>query len=75
VSAFVDRGVLRDQPRGKLMSVNLGLLDRIRYVFFQAAPHLSSRGQVDPLPDPLLLGKFGDAGNPTRELWIYGQEL
>jgi hypothetical protein len=30
---------------------------------------------VDPVPDPLLLRKFGSAGNPTRDLWICSQEL
>jgi hypothetical protein len=31
---------------------NLGFLDRNRYFFFQVAPHLYSRGWVDPVPDP-----------------------
>jgi hypothetical protein len=31
--------------------------------FFQAAPQLSSRGWVDPVPDPLLLRKSGSARN------------
>jgi hypothetical protein len=43
----------------------LGCLDRIRYVFFQVAPQLYSRGRVDPVPDPLLR-KSGSAGNLTR---------
>jgi hypothetical protein len=30
---------------------------------------------VDPVPDPLLLRKFGSAGNRTRDLWTCGQEL
>jgi hypothetical protein len=30
---------------------------------------------VDPVPDPLLLRKFGSAGNRTRDLWICSQEL
>jgi hypothetical protein len=30
---------------------------------------------VDPVPDPLLLRKSGSAGNRTRDLWIYSQEL
>jgi hypothetical protein len=37
------------------MVVNLGFLDRSRYFLFQVAPQLSSRGWVDPVPDPLLL--------------------
>jgi hypothetical protein len=30
---------------------------------------------VDPVPDPLLLTKSGNAGNRTRNLWICSQEL
>jgi hypothetical protein len=30
---------------------------------------------VDPVPDLLLLGKSGSAGNRTQDLWICGQEL
>jgi hypothetical protein len=30
---------------------------------------------VDPVPDPLLLGKSGGPGNRTRDLRIYGQEV
>jgi hypothetical protein len=44
----------------------LGFLDRSRYCFFQASPQLYSRGWVDPVPDPLLLRKSGNAGNRTR---------
>jgi hypothetical protein len=44
----------------------LGFLDRSRYVFFQAAPQLYSRGWVDPVPDTLLLRKSGSAGKRTR---------
>jgi hypothetical protein len=48
-------------------SVNLGFVDRSRYFFVQVAPQLSSRGRVDPVPDPLLLRKCGSAGNRTRD--------
>jgi hypothetical protein len=34
---------------------NLGFLDRSRYLFFQVAPQLYSRGRVDSVPDPLSL--------------------
>jgi hypothetical protein len=44
----------------------LGFLDRSRYFFFQVAPQLYSRSWVDPVPDPLLLRKYGSAGNRTR---------
>jgi hypothetical protein len=30
---------------------------------------------VDTVPDPLLLRKFGNAENVTRDIWIYSQEL
>jgi hypothetical protein len=50
-------------------------LDRSRYSIFQVAPQLSSRGWVDPVPDPLLLRKSGSPGNRTRVLWICSQKL
>jgi hypothetical protein len=52
------------------LAVNLSFQDRSRYFFIQVAPQLSSRGCVDPVPDPLLLRKSGSAGNRTRNLWI-----
>jgi hypothetical protein len=55
--------------------VNLSFLDRSRYYFFQVAPHLSSRGRLDPVPEPLLLRKSGSAGNRTRDLWVYSLKL
>jgi hypothetical protein len=30
---------------------------------------------MDPVPDPLLLRKSGNAGNRTRYLWVSGQKL
>jgi hypothetical protein len=59
VSTFVDRGVSRGQRGGSPTVVNLSFIDRNRYFSFQVAPHLSSRGWVDPVPDPLLLRKSG----------------
>jgi hypothetical protein len=44
----------------------LGFLEHSRYFFFQIAPHLYSRGWVDPVPDPLLLRKSGSTRNRTR---------
>jgi hypothetical protein len=44
-------------------------------LFFQVAPHLSSRGYIDPVPDPLLCRKFGTARNRTHDLWVSSQEL
>jgi hypothetical protein len=35
-------------------------------IFLPVAPQLYSRGWVDPVPDPLLLRKFGSTGNRTR---------
>jgi hypothetical protein len=43
--------------------------------FIQAAPQLSSRSCVDPVPDPLFLTKSGSSGNRTRDFWICSQEL
>jgi hypothetical protein len=57
------------------MAVNLSFLDRSHYSFFQVAPHISSRGQVDPDPNPLLYRKFGSARNRTRDLRVSSQEL
>jgi hypothetical protein len=57
VPTFVNRGC-------RVVSVTvpyiriLGFLDRSRYVFFQVAPQLYSRGWVDPVPDPLLIYFF-----------------
>jgi hypothetical protein len=42
-------------------------------LFFQVSPHLSSRGWVDPVPDPLLLRKSGSTGNRTQDLWVSSQ--
>jgi hypothetical protein len=56
-------------------AVNLGFLDQSRYFFIQVASQLSSRGWMDPVPDPPLLRKSGRAGNGTRDLWICSQKL
>jgi hypothetical protein len=44
----------------------LGLLGQSSYFFFQVAAQLYSRDWVDPVPDPLLLRKSGNAGNRTQ---------
>ena len=44
-------------------------------LFIQVAPQLTSRGWVDPVPDPLLFRKSGSAGNRTRDLCICSQKL
>jgi hypothetical protein len=54
---------------------NLDFLDQSHYFFFQPAPQLYSRGWVDPVPDPLLLRKPGNAGNRTRTFWICSMKL
>ena len=56
-------------------AVNLCFLDQSRYLFIQVAPQLTSRGWVDPVPDPLLLRRSGSAGNRTRDLCISSQKL
>jgi hypothetical protein len=47
---------------------NFSSLDQSHY-FLEIAPQLSSQGCVDPIPNPLLLRKFGSAGNRT---WTSG---
>jgi hypothetical protein len=55
-------------PYGRI----LGLLDRSRYLFFQVAPQLYSRGRVDTVPDPLLLGNSKDLHNIFALLsWLH----
>jgi hypothetical protein len=49
VPTLADRGC-------RVVSVNFSFLDRSHY-FLEIAPQLSSRGWVDPVPDPLLLRK------------------
>jgi hypothetical protein len=44
-------------------------------LFVQVLPQLSSRGWLDPVPDPALLRKSIRAGNRTRNLWLCSQEL
>jgi hypothetical protein len=64
VLTFADRGchvVSVTDTSGRILE----FLDRSRCFFFQAAPQLYSRGQVDPVPGPLLLRKSGRAGNRT----------
>jgi hypothetical protein len=72
---FADREGVAWSAQRIHMTVNLGFLDRSHYFSIQVAPQLSSRGWVDPVPDPLLLRKTGSAGNRPRDLWICSQEL
>jgi hypothetical protein len=75
VPAFVDRGMSFSKRGGSPTVVNLSFLDRSRYFFFQVAPHLSLRGWVNPVTDPLLLRNSDTARNRTRDLWVRSQEL
>jgi hypothetical protein len=54
---------------------DLGFLDRSRYFFFQVAPQLCSQDWVDPVPDSLLLGGSGGAGESGPGLWVCGLGL
>jgi hypothetical protein len=65
VTTFTDRGCQVVRLTDSYSRI-LGFLDRSRYFCFQAAPQLYSRGWVDPVTDPLLLRKCGNAGNRTR---------
>jgi hypothetical protein len=75
VPTLVDRGVSCGQHGRSPMVINLSFLDWSRYFFFQVAPHLSSWGWVDPVPDPLLRRTFGSAGNRSQDLWVSSQKL
>jgi hypothetical protein len=66
VPTFADRRVSRGQRGGSPAVVNL--IDPSRYFSFQVAPHLSSRGWVDPVPDPLLLRKSGSQESSSGPL-------
>jgi hypothetical protein len=72
--SFVDREVSRDQCGDSPLSL-ISVLDDSRYFIFQTAPHLSSRGWVDPVSDPILLRKSDNTGNRTRDLQDCSQEL
>jgi hypothetical protein len=74
VPAFADRGC-HVVSVANLHSRNFDFIDRSRYYFFQVAPQMSSRGWVDPVPDPLLLRKSSSAGNRTRNPCICVQKL
>jgi hypothetical protein len=53
------------KPDGSLRMFSLiSRLDMV--LFFQVTPQLYSRGWVDPVPEPLLVSKSGNAGNRTR---------
>jgi hypothetical protein len=65
------RGQRGSSPRPLISVFQTGAMN----FFFQGALHLSPRGRVDPVLDPLLLRKCGSAGNRTRDLWICSQEL
>jgi hypothetical protein len=69
------RGVASVKVQCIPTAVNIGFLDRSCYFFIQVAPQLSSRGRVDPIPEPLLLRKSGRAGNRTQDLWNCSQKL
>jgi hypothetical protein len=66
VPTFVDRGVSHGQRGGSLTVINLSFLDQSRYFSFKQLLIYSYKGWVDPVPDLLLLRKFGSAGNRTR---------
>jgi hypothetical protein len=65
----------RGERGGTPTVANLSFLNRSRYFFFQVAPHLSLRGWMGPVPDPLLLRKSGSAGNRSQDLWVCSQKL
>jgi hypothetical protein len=50
-----------------------GTIKVLHLLFLEIASQLSSRGLVDPVPDPLLLRKPGSAGNRTRTSGFVGR--
>ena len=57
--------LLPDDSKGALwlakrlsLNLNFSSLNQISLLFIQVATQLASRGWVDPVPDPILLGKF-----------------
>jgi hypothetical protein len=75
VPNFAEDGVSRGHRGGSPTVVNLNCCRLETLLSFQVAPHLYSRGWVDPVPDPLLLRKFGSAQNLTQDLWVNIQKL
>ena len=74
VPTFAGRGGVTWSAQ-RVPTAVLCFLDQSRYFFIQVAPQLTSRGWVDPVPNPLLLRKSGSAGNRTRDLCICSQKL
>jgi hypothetical protein len=70
----MDRAVSAADPP-PLPTVNLRFLDRSRYIFYQVAPPISSRGWAGPVPEPLLLRKSRRAGNRNLDLCDCNQKL
>jgi hypothetical protein len=75
MQTFMGRGVWSGQHGGTPTAVNLSSVDRSCYFFFQVAPHLSSRGWVDPVPDSPLIRKSCSTEKRTRYIWVCSQEL
>jgi hypothetical protein len=69
VPTFADRGVSHFQRGGTPTAVNLQFSRWKHYFFIKVAPHLSSWGWVDPVPDSPLLRKSGSAENGPRDFW------
>jgi hypothetical protein len=68
VITFALRGVSRGQSGSSPRPLISVFLDRSPYLFFQVAPHLSLRGWVETVQDPLVFRKTGRDGNQTRDL-------
>ena len=75
VPTFADRGVSHGQRNGSPRPFLISFSRPEPLLFIHVAPQLTSRGWVDPVPDPLLLRKSGSAGNRTRDLCICSQKL
>jgi hypothetical protein len=75
VPTFADRLVSRGQHNGSPRPLISAIYTGAATYFIHVAPQLTSRGWVDPAPDPLLLRKSGSARNWTRDLCICSQKL
>jgi hypothetical protein len=75
VLTFVDRGVLRGQRGGSPRPLISVFYTGVATFLPSSSSFILTRAWVDPIPDPLLLRKFGSAGYRTRDLWVSSQEL
>jgi hypothetical protein len=74
VPTFADGVVSLGQRGGTPTAVNLFPRPE-PLILFQVATHLCSRDWMGPVPDPLVLRKYGSGGNRMRDLWVCSQNF